>query len=48
MSKVVKIEWISDKIIENCFGSPFSHVLRFHNSFLYISNITDIYNWFRK
>ena len=43
MSKVVKIEWISDKIIEDCFGSPFSHVLNFHNSFLYISNFTDIF-----
>ena len=43
MSKKVKIEWISDKIIEGCFGSPFSHVLSFHNSFLYISNFTDIF-----
>ena len=25
------------------FGSPFSHVLSFHNSFLYISNFTDIF-----
>ena len=24
------------------FGSPFYHVLGFHNSFLYISNFTDI------
>ena len=30
------------------FGSPFSHVLSFHNSFLYISNFTDIFYWFRK
>ena len=28
---------------KGCFGSPFSHVLSFHNSFLYISNITDIF-----
>ena len=41
--ETVKIEWISDKIIEGCFGSPFSHVLSFHNLFLYISNITDIF-----
>ena len=27
---------------KGCFGSPFSHVLRFHNSFLYISNFMDI------
>ena len=26
-----------------CFSSPFSHVLGFHNSFLYISNFTDIF-----
>ena len=25
------------------FGSPFSHVLSFHNSSLYISNFTDIF-----
>ncbi len=25
------------------FGSPFSHVLSFHNSFLYISNFIDIF-----
>ena len=28
---------------KGCFGSLFSHVLRFHNSFLYISNFTDIF-----
>ena len=28
---------------KGCFGSPFSHVLRFHNSFLCISNFTDIF-----
>ena len=28
---------------KGCFGSPFSHVLGFHNSFLYISNFTDIF-----
>lgn len=28
---------------KDCFGSLFSHVLRFHNSFLYISNFTDIF-----
>ena len=26
-----------------CFGSPSSYVLRFHNSFLYISIFTDIF-----
>ena len=25
------------------FGSPFSHVLSFHDSFLYISNFIDIF-----
>ena len=25
------------------FGSPFSHVLSFHDSFLYISNLIDIF-----
>ena len=43
MSKTIKNEWMSDKIIEDCFGSPSSYVLRFHNSFLYISNFTDIF-----
>ena len=28
---------------KGCFSSPFSHVLGFHNSFLYISNFTDIF-----
>ena len=28
---------------KGCSGSPFSYVLRFHNSFLYISNFTDIF-----
>ena len=28
---------------KGCFGSPFSHVLSFHDSFLYISNFTDIF-----
>ena len=28
---------------KGCFGSLFSHVLRFHNSFLCISNFTDIF-----
>ena len=41
--KTVKTEWISDKIIEDCFGSSFSDVLGFHNSFLYISNFKDIF-----
>ena len=28
---------------KGCFGSPFFHVLGFHNSFLYISNFKDIF-----
>lgn len=28
---------------KGCSGSPFSNVLRFHNSFLNISNIADIF-----
>ena len=28
---------------KGCFGSLFSHVLSFHNSFLYILNFTDIF-----
>ena len=43
LGKTVKTEWISDKIIEDCFGSSFSDVLGFHNSFLYILNFTDIF-----
>lgn len=43
MSKTVKNKWISDKREKGCSGSPFSHVLSFHNSFLYISNFTDIF-----
>ena len=33
---------------KGCSGSPFSHVLSFHNSFLYISNITDIFTVVQK
>ena len=28
---------------KSCFGSPFSHVLSFHDSFLYMSNFIDIF-----
>ena len=28
---------------KGCFGSPYYHVLKFHNSFRYISNFTDIF-----
>ena len=40
IGKMVKNELKSEK---GCSGSPFSYVLRFHNSFLYISNFTDIF-----
>ena len=28
---------------KGCSGSPFSHILSFHNSLFYLSNFTDIF-----
>ncbi len=38
-----EFERVQKMMAEGLFGSPFSHVLSFHNSFLYISNFTDIF-----
>ena len=40
IGKMVKTEWKSEK---GCLAVLFSHVLSFHDSFLYISNFIDIF-----